>query len=287
MSVTRRSFLNTAPLALAPAFFPSVSLARSGGPSGPPATASAQTTIPTSFPTQPPELAMEMVGASHSNLARVRELLAIHPTLARASWDWGFGDWEDALGAASHVGNRDIAARLLANGARPTIFSAAMLGQLDVVRAFIAASPGIETTPGPHSIPLLAHALAGGPAAQPVADYLKSLPGANTRPDTQAITPEQMKALAGDYVFGTGPTEKVTIAVTANNILTFKRAGGTARNLFHVGDLAFYPVGAPLVRVRFAVSATKRTLRVNDPELVLEAVTGPLLGQRSEGRGQR
>jgi hypothetical protein len=293
MSVTRRSFLNIAPLALAPALWPSVADARRethprrGGPSGPPAVATAPPDVPASFPTQPPELAMEIVGASHSNIARVKELLAAHPTLARASWDWGFGDWEDALGAASHVGNREIAALLLANGARPTIFSAAMLGQLDVVKAFIAASPGIEATPGPHSIPLLAHALAGGPAAQPVADYLKSLPGANKRPDTQPITPEQMKALAGDYVFGAGPTEKITIAVNANNILTFTRTGRSARNLFHVGDLAFYPVGAPLVRVRFVVSATTRTLRVHDPEVVLEAVAGPLLGQRSEGRGQR
>lgn len=175
------------------------------------------------------------------------------------------------LGAASHVGNRDIAAVLLANGARPTIFSAAMLGQLDVVTAFITASPGIESTPGPHGITLLAHALAGGPASQPVADYLKTLPGANTRPDTQPITPDQAKSLAGDYAFGTRAEERITIAVSATNAITFTRAGRTARNLTHVGDLAFYPSGAPLVRIRFHTSGSTMAMTVHDPALILEA----------------
>jgi len=84
----------------------------------------------------------EMVGVSYGNVARVRALLANRPALANATWDWGFGDWETALGAASHVGHREIAAMLLAAGARPTLFSAAMLGQLDVVKAFVAAHPG-------------------------------------------------------------------------------------------------------------------------------------------------
>ena len=105
-----------------------------------------------------------MVAVSHGNVARVRELLSNRPAMANATWDWGYGDWETSLGAASHVGNREIAALLLAAGARPTIFSAAMLGQLDVVKAFITAAPGVERTRGPHGITLLAHAKAGGAA---------------------------------------------------------------------------------------------------------------------------
>ena len=66
--------------------------------------------------------------------------------MARASIDWGFGDWETCLDAAAHVGNKPIADFLLAHGARPTIFSAAMMGQLDAVKAFIAARPGIQKT---------------------------------------------------------------------------------------------------------------------------------------------
>src|SRR5262245_53082118 len=125
MFMTRRSFLNASPLVIAPAIWPEAG-SRSAAPIGPDA----------SFPTPPADLVRDMVGVSHNNLARVKELLARQPTLARAAYDWGFGDWEDALGAASHVGNRDIVEVLLANGARPTIFSAAMLGQLDTVKAF-------------------------------------------------------------------------------------------------------------------------------------------------------
>jgi hypothetical protein len=253
MAFSRRSFLNTAPLVLAPSFWrPAAS-----GP-GP------------SFPTQPPELAREMVGVSHSNLARVNELLALHPTLARASWDWGFGDWEDALGAASHVGNREIALALIAAGARPTIFSAAMLGQLDVIRTFVAASPGIEATPGPHGITLLRHALAGGPAAQPVADYLKTLPGADRRPETKSLTAEEIAAIAGEYIYGAGADERITIAMV-NNLLQFTRTGRSGRVLTHVGERTFFPVGAPLVRIRFRDSAAGVTMTVHDPDLVLEA----------------
>lgn len=260
MSVSRRSFLNTAPLVVVPALWPAgVHAAAMPAP--------ATTDIDGSYPTQPADMARDMVGASHNNIARVKELLAIHPTLARASWDWGFGDWEDALGAASHVGNRDIAALLLANGARPTIFSAAMLGQLDVVKGFIAASPGIEATPGPHGITLLSHAAAGGPQSQPVADYLKTLPGANKRPELQPTTPEQVASITGDYVFGPRADEKLTIATGTNNTLTITRSGRSARNLMHVGELAFFPTGAPLVRIRFSGS----TLTIHDPELVLTA----------------
>src|SRR6185436_9925915 len=96
------------------------------------------------FPSQPMDLVKEMVTVAHGNVKRVQELVKAHPALAKASWDWGFGDWETALGAASHVGNREIAELLIANGAPPTIFSAVMLGQLDVVRIMIAATPGVQ-----------------------------------------------------------------------------------------------------------------------------------------------
>ena len=117
----------------------------------------------------------DVVGLSHSNLARVREMVQQHPALAKASWDWGYGDHETALGAASHVGQRAIAEFLLENGAPPTLFSATMLGQLDVVKAFIAAAPGLQTIRGPHSLSLMVHAKAGGPPAAAVVAYLESI----------------------------------------------------------------------------------------------------------------
>ena len=265
MSISRRSFLNTSPLILTPAFLNVAGASpfaaeRSLEPSAPDA----------AFPTQPPELVREMVAVSHGNVARVKELLASRPTLARAAFDWGFGDWEDALGAASHVGNREIAETLLAHGARPTIFSAAMLGQLETVKAFITASPGIEATPGPHSITLLRHAMAGGARAQAVTDYLKSLPGADARPDSQPLTADEMAALTGEYIYGAAADEHITISVT-NSALVFTRSGRTGRGLTHVGERAFFPMGAPRVRIRFRESPAGMTLTIHDPDQVLEA----------------
>ena len=91
----------------------------------------------------------ETVGVSHADVKRVRELVEQQPALANATVDWGFGDWETALGAASHVGRREIAELLLGHGAHPSIFSAAMLGQLDVVKAFVTASPASSARSGP------------------------------------------------------------------------------------------------------------------------------------------
>ncbi len=158
-----------------------------------------------SFPTQDPALVREMVGVSHGNLARVKELVERQPALARATYDWGFGDWESALDAASHVGNREIALFLLANGARPTIFSAAMLGQLDVVKAFVAATPGVQRTLGPHGITLLAHATAGRDQARPVLEYLEQLGDANPRLESPPLTDAEIAALSGTYHYGSEP----------------------------------------------------------------------------------
>lgn len=120
-------------------------------------------------------LVKEFVGNAHGDLNRVKELLAQEPGLINATWDWGSGDFETALGAASHMGRRDIAEFLLEHGARLDIFAAAMLGKLDIVKAALAAFPHAIQTPGPHGIPLIAHAQAGGEGAKSVLEYLQSL----------------------------------------------------------------------------------------------------------------
>src|SRR5262245_5629872 len=119
---------------------------------------------------RPPPIAAEVVSEfvrkAHSDLARVQEMLAAEPRLVNACWDWGGGDFESALGAAAHTGKREIALYLLEHGARMDVFAAAMLGQLDVVKAAIAANPHALRATGAHGIPLLAHAKMGGePAA--------------------------------------------------------------------------------------------------------------------------
>jgi hypothetical protein len=121
------------------------------------------------------ELVREIVTCAHGDLDKVRALHQREPALINAAWDWGGGDWETRLGAAAHVGRRDIALYLLDNGARMDVFAAAMLGHLDVVRATLQAIPGARTWRGPHGIPLLKHAEAGGPEAEPVLAFLRSL----------------------------------------------------------------------------------------------------------------
>ena len=121
------------------------------------------------------KLVQEFVGQAHGDLNRVKELLAQESGLINATWDWGGGDFETALGAASHMGRRDIAEFLLEHGARLDIFAAAMLGKLEIVKATLAAYPDAIKTPGPHGIRLIAHAQAGGEDAKSVFEYLQSL----------------------------------------------------------------------------------------------------------------
>jgi hypothetical protein len=104
------------------------------------------------------------VGNAHGKIDEVRAALAEDPTLANATWDWGGGDWETALGAAGHMGRRDIAELLVEHGARLDLFVAAMLNDVDVVRAILAAHPEMRHAKGPHGIPLRKHAEAGGAA---------------------------------------------------------------------------------------------------------------------------
>src|SRR2546421_2176571 len=60
-------------------------------------------------------LVKAFVGAGHGDkyLDRAKELLVQDPKLIYAVLDWGGGDWETALGGASHTGSREMARYLL------------------------------------------------------------------------------------------------------------------------------------------------------------------------------
>lgn len=210
------------------------------------------------WPRQDPAIVHEMVGVCHRDVKRVQELVEREPALANAAIDWGFGDWEDALGAASHTGRRPIAEVLLAHGARPSIFSAAMLGQLDVVKALVAARPGVQRTYGPHGITLMAHARAGGADAEPVVKYLESLGDADRRLMTAALDPRDREAVVGRYAFGAGERDYVDVGVV-NDQLGIHRPGGTRLRLSHTGDLTFFPAGVPSVKIAFAREGARVT----------------------------
>jgi hypothetical protein len=125
-------------------------------------------------PALDPATVEAFVSKSHGDFDGVQALLAEEPALVNATWDWGGGDFETALGAAAHMGRRDIALFLLERGARIDVFAAAMLGETEIVRAVLAADPKARDVPGPHGIPLIEHARAGGEEAGEVLELLET-----------------------------------------------------------------------------------------------------------------
>jgi hypothetical protein len=126
-------------------------------------------------PKLPKELVQSFVGKAHSDFDKVKELLAEHPTLLNAAHDWKFGDFETALGAASHVGHKELAQFLLDAGAQANIFTAALFGKMEIVKPMLEAFPASLHAKGPHGFTLLHHAERGGEEATEVTEYLKRL----------------------------------------------------------------------------------------------------------------
>lgn len=149
-------------------------------PSGPTssATPASADNVP-DFPEHHPQFdrarVKRFVIAGHANLPAVKAMLAEEPNLINGAIDWGNGDFETALGGASHMGRRDIAEYLLEHNARMDIFAATMLGQIDIVKAAVVAFPNIVNVPGPHGIPLIVHAEKGGAVAKAVLEFLQPL----------------------------------------------------------------------------------------------------------------
>ena len=207
------------------------------------------------FPREDSQLAREVVGAAHTDLAKVQKLVEAHPSLVNAWWDWGFGDWESPLGAASHVGRRPIAEYLLSKGARLDIFAATMLGMTDAVKAMVATQPGIQKTWGPHCITLLAHAKAGGPQAAATLAYLESLGDAGVGPKIVPVSEERKKMIVGKYEIGARPAE---VKIAPSGVLQLV-VEGSPRNLFHKGEDVYFPSGVPSVGFRFEIKDGKST----------------------------
>ena len=126
----------------------------------------------------PPQLdpakVQAFVASAHGDLDVVRSLLEEEPSLVNAAWDWGGGDWETGLGAAAHMGRRQIALYLLEHGARLDLFAAAMLGYFDIVTAILSDVPEMRDALGPHGIPLVEHARVGGADARAVLELLEA-----------------------------------------------------------------------------------------------------------------
>lgn len=126
-------------------------------------------------------LVQDFVIFAHSDLAMTKKLLAKEPALANAFMDWGGGDWESGLGGAAHMGRRDIVEFLLANGARIDLFAAAMLGQLEAVKAFLTLEPKLIDAKGPHGFTLHFHAQLAD--SEKVLEYLQSVKKIELKPN--------------------------------------------------------------------------------------------------------
>ncbi len=235
------------------------------------------------YPSMDDEMVSGIVGASHFNFDKVKELVSKRPELAGAAWDWGFGDWETALGAASHVGRRDIAELLMSHGARPDIFTFAMLGAYKSLQEIVETVPGIQSTPGPHGITLLQHAknrlLDKNITAEDKANvnkvvtYLETVGKADEKPKNLDITEEEKKKYLGEYRFGDGENESFVVDLHRLGFLQLARKGSSARKLNKIAGNAFSPAGAASVNIIFKISNDKAvSLSVHEPEPLVMAV---------------
>lgn len=104
------------------------------------------------------DLVDQFVGVAHSDLMRVKDLLAWQSQLInrRATWN------ETALGAAAHTAQVAIAEFLLSVGAPLDICTATMLGRAAVVRRMLGADPALAQARGAHDLPVLYYAAIQG-----------------------------------------------------------------------------------------------------------------------------
>ena len=235
------------------------------------------------YPSMNDEMASGIVGAAHGNFDKVKEMVTKRPELAGAAWDWGFGDWETPIGAASHVGRRDIAEFLMSHGARPDIFTFAMMGMLKSVQEIIETVPGIQTHNGPHGITLLQHAKnrlenktiseTDKANVNKVISYLESLGNADMKPKSLEMTEDEKQKYIGEYRFGQGESEIFTVDLHRLKFLQMGRKGSAARKLNKAGEHSFSPAGAASVNIIFKMQDEKAVaLSIHEPEPLVTGI---------------
>lgn len=226
------------------------------------------------YPAITEELANEVVGVSHFDLNKLKDLVDKRPELANASWDWGFGDWETAIGAASHVGRNDIIKYLISKGAKPDIFTFAALGSYTTVKSMIQFMPGLQKTLGPHGISLLQHAENGENKtrdSKKLIEYLIKLGDADGI-EYQTIDEDEKQKYVGDYKYGEGEFEGFSVKVNSRKKLLFGKIGMFGGSLLKIGEHTFMYNGAPSVNISFQTNGDKIiSLTVSEPDFTLIA----------------
>ena len=229
------------------------------------------------YPAIAETIVAEVVGVSHFDLDRLKVLVNARPELARATWDWGFGDWETAIGAASHVGRKDIVQYLLSKGARPDIFTFAMLGFYEIIKAMIELSPGVQHIAGPHGISLLQHVKNGidsetkSAEVQKLITYLETIGDADS-PTYLTLEETDKQKYLGDYKYGDNEQEGFSIKLNMKKLITLGKLGKNGGALYKIGENRFTYNGAPSVVINFLVEKDKViSLTITEPDLTLTA----------------
>ena len=119
------------------------------------------------------EVVNKFVGAAHSNLDAVKELVEEYPNLIYSSHDWGGGDFETGIGAGGHVGYKEMVNFLISKGARPTLHVLTMLGKTELVKPILEEYPQLINSLGPHGFTFLHHAKKGGDDSKELLAYFE------------------------------------------------------------------------------------------------------------------
>ncbi len=99
-------------------------------------------------------------------------MLDEYPNLLFSRYDWGNGDFEEAIEGAGHVGNKEITGYLIEKGARPNIYVLTMLGETAIVKSVVEKYPSLLKGKGPHGLSLLHHAKVGGESSKDLFNFL-------------------------------------------------------------------------------------------------------------------
>ncbi len=228
------------------------------------------------YPTTDYESVRAVVGAAHTQLDKVKELVNERPELAKATWNWGFGDVESALGAASHMGRKDIADLLIEKGARPDIYTFAMLGKINTVKSMIEDMPGIQKIRGPHGLTLMHHAkirlmrenVEGAEKKQQegLVEYLTSIGDADIKAKSLEMTEADKMVYVGKYPFGEGDDDFFEVTLNSRKNLSIARGDAFGRALFKVDNHTFAPGGASSVRIQFEVKdGLAQSVTIHEP----------------------
>ena len=247
------------------------------------------TTVSDRYPAIPLDSINKVVSASHSDLDKVMELVNERPELANATWDWGWGDIESALGAASHMGRKDIAEFLISKGARQDLFSMVMMGQLEASKAVIKANPGIQGIPGPHGISLLRHAKARLrwkdkmstseiQEMEEMIEYLGSFDDADLTPERMMMDDSEKEGYVGDYKFGEGPRDVLVVKKNRRGMLSLARKGEFGKGMYKVSGVppsssTFKLESIPSISVEFIYEDKKVIeILISEPDFRLKGV---------------